>query len=27
GFGRCSLTKIEGKTKKDKWRVTFERQK
>ncbi|MDQ1853348.1 YlmH family RNA-binding protein [Bacillus stercoris] len=27
GFGRCSLSKIEGKTKKDKWRVTFERQK
>ncbi|KXZ14871.1 RNA-binding protein [Bacillus nakamurai] len=27
GFGRCSLTKIEGKTKKDKWKVTFERQK
>ncbi|ATO29231.1 YlmH family RNA-binding protein [Bacillus atrophaeus] len=27
GFGRSSLTKIEGKTKKDKWRVTFEKQK
>ncbi|MEM1498080.1 RNA-binding protein [Bacillus velezensis] len=27
GFGRCSLAKVDGKTKKEKWKVTFERQK
>jgi RNA-binding protein YlmH len=27
GFGRCKIVSIEGKTKKDKWRITVGRQK
>lgn len=27
GFGRCKLTSIDGKTKKDKWKITLGRQK
>ncbi|MGE7601879.1 RNA-binding protein [Peribacillus sp. NPDC097675] len=27
GFGRCKITSIDGKTKKDKWRISLGRQK
>jgi RNA-binding protein YlmH len=27
GFGRCKILSIEGRTKKDKWRITIGRQK